>query len=896
MPEAPTPRQCNGQLSAHEWNNTHAAILDVCVHELFEQQVARNPDAVAVTCKNRKLSYRELNDRANQVAHYLRKLGVGSEILVGVCLGRSLEMVIALLGVWKAGGAYVPLDPASPEDRVSFIVRDSGMKVLLTDEKYRHLFSLDFEKVVHFESEWPIISQESTANFASADVPSSLAYVMYTSGSTGQPKGVMIEHRSLVNYLCWAIKAYKVEGNGPVPIHSSIAFDSTVASLYPPLLSGGQIELLPEDVGAQNLLAALRQVKNRSKVVITPAHLELLSQQLSQAEMAGMTNVLVIAGEALLAEKLSKWRDHAPETSLFNEYGPTETTVGCCAYEVQAEDSRSGPVPIGGPIANAQLYVLDDSLRPVSPGVIGELHIGGAGVARGYLGKPELTRERFLADPFSTTAGARLYKTGDLVRHRKDGNLEFLGRADDQVKVRGYRIELGEIEATLAAHPGVRSCTVLAREGLAGNKQLVAFVISRESESVDAPSLKKFLKQKLPDYMVPGHIIFLSSFPLNHNGKIDRKSLLNLPFNDAPAGQKFVAPRTKTEKILTGVWREMLEEKRIGVYDNFFELGGDSLLAMKVLLRIRERFGIELTLRTFFSGATIADLAHAIETDGRSSDSWIDSAAIEQNGNEPLFFWIGADARAKSLSDNIAPNHEVFIVGFETLLVDQPTATHRMEEIARELVLAIRKKQVQGPYRLGGFCLGGVVAYEVARQLTMLEQEVELLVLIEQFNYCSSAKVRFATGLRRTIIRANFHFGELRRLERSDFPIYVRRRWRSIKSSITDLYWRFSSRFRMLERQFRTPDLERILYVAACSYEPKQLGCPTVIFRCKDYSIQSAGDPYFGWRDLFTGRSEVDEVPGDHLGMFQEPNVQVLAEKLRAQLQKANQSRSLVKI
>jgi acyl carrier protein len=274
--------------------------------------------------------------------------------------------------------------------------------------------------------------------------------------------------------------------------------------------------------------------------------------------------------------------------------------VGCCAYEVQAEDSRSGPVPIGGPIANAQLYVLDDSLRPVSPGVIGELHIGGAGVARGYLGKPELTRERFLADPFSTTAGARLYKTGDLVRHRKDGNLEFLGRADDQVKVRGYRIELGEIEATLAAHPGVRSCTVLAREGLTGNKQLVAFVISRESESVDAPSLKKFLKQKLPDYMVPGHIIFLSSFPLNHNGKIDRKSLLNLPFNDAPAGQKFVAPRTKTEKILTGVWREMLEEKHIGVYDNFFELGGDSLLAMKVLLWIRERFGIELTLRTFF--------------------------------------------------------------------------------------------------------------------------------------------------------------------------------------------------------------------------------------------------------------------------------------------------------
>src|ERR1700722_10618333 len=375
-PAFPEPRphnECKGQLPPQEWNNTQAAISDVCVHELFEQQVARDPDAVAVACKKRLLSYRELNHRANQMAHYLRKRGVGPENLVGVCMERSLEMVIAFLGVWKAGGAYVPLDPALPGDRLSFMASDSGMKVLLTDEKGKQAFPSMIDNAINLDMEWPVIAKEETSNLTNANLPSSLAYVIYTSGSTGQPKGVMIEHGNLVNYLVWAIKAYEVEGNGSVPIHSSIGFDSTFASLYPPLLSGGQIELLPEDVGGLSLLAALRQSKNRSKVVITPAHLELLSHLLSPAEMAGMTTILVIAGEALLAEKLSKWRELAPGTRLFNEYGPTETTVGCCAYEVQAGDARTGPVPIGNPIANAQLYVLNDNLLPVSPGIVGEL-------------------------------------------------------------------------------------------------------------------------------------------------------------------------------------------------------------------------------------------------------------------------------------------------------------------------------------------------------------------------------------------------------------------------------------------------------------------------------------------------------------------------------------------
>jgi amino acid adenylation domain-containing protein len=870
-------------------NDTRAEYPDVCVHELFEQQVARDPDAVAVVCKERQLTYRTLDQRANQVAHYLRKLGVGPESLVGVCLERSLELVIALLGVWKAGGAYVPLDPAYPQDRLSYMVGDSGVKIFLTDEKCKYLFPSASYIAIRLDSDWPMIAQESTNNLGPVAMPSNLAYVIYTSGSTGLPKGVMIEHGGLVNYLSWAVKAYEVEGIGSVPVHSSIAFDSTVASLYPPLLSGEQIELLPEDVGAQNLLAALRQVKNRSKVVITPSHLELLNEQLSPEEMAGMTKVLVIAGETLLAENLSKWRDHAPATRLFNEYGPTETTVGCSAYKVQAEDPRNGPVRIGGPIANAQLYVLDANFHSVSPGVVGELYIGGVGVARGYLNRPELTRDRFLGDPFSRRRGARLYKTGDLVRHRKDGTLEFLGRSDDQVKIRGYRIELGEIEATLAGHPGVRSCTVLSRDNTPRNKQLVAWVIPRESESVDAEVLKKFLKIMLPHYMVPAYFVFLDSFPLTQNGKIDRKALPAPSYKDTLTVREFVAARTESEKKLAAIWMELLKLERIGIYDDFFDLGGDSLLALRVTSQMRKVFGIVLSINTFFPSATIASLAKALEGRGGSGDGLTCATAVQHQGNAPPFFWIGAGAHGSTLSDQLGPNQPFFGIDFEPQTVDQLKAPYRMEEIAKDLVLTLREKQSQGPYKLGGFCLGAVVAYEIARQLAMLDEDVGLLVLFEPFNHCQNARVRFATELRRMIIRVSFRFVELCRLGIGEFLVYAHSRWKGLKSLLTDLSWRISARFQFHKRQSRSPDLEKILFLAASSYEPEPLGCPTIIFRCRDCPIQSAGDPYFGWRNLLTGRTETDEIPGDHEGIFREPNVQVLGEKLRACLHNTTQ-------
>jgi amino acid adenylation domain-containing protein len=585
----------------------------VCVHQLFEEQVVRSPEAVAVVFRERRLSYQELNRRANQVAHFLRKNGVHPETLVGVCMERSPELVIALLGVWKAGGAYVPLDPAYPRERLSFMVSDASLRILLTDSKGKDLLSSDGVMTVSLDGDDAGIAHESTENPDVVTAPSNLAYVMYTSGSTGQPKGAMILQEGLVNYLLWAIETYAVRPSGSVPVHSSIAFDLTVTSLYPALLAGGQVELLAEDVGAQNLLASLRTGRGRNLVKITPAHLDVLTQQLRPEELAGLTDTFVIGGENLPAESLSLWRDFAPRTRLINEYGPTETVVGCCIHEVQPADARNGPVPIGRAIANTQLYVLDDALQPVSPGVMGELYIGGAGVARGYLNRPELTRERFLLDRFSGRADARLYKTGDLARERADGTLEFLGRVDNQVKVRGYRIELGEIEATLASHPAVQSCAVLAREDTPGNKQLVGYVVPREGQQPAGEEIRTLLAQRLPEYMMPAHIVFLESMPLTLNGKVDRKAL-PAPSAQAPsASRAFTPPRNETERAIADIWRELLKIETVGVEADFFDLGGHSLLAVRALAMVRDLLGVDLPPQTLFERSRLEELAALVD-------------------------------------------------------------------------------------------------------------------------------------------------------------------------------------------------------------------------------------------------------------------------------------------
>lgn len=881
----------------YEWNLTLAAYPNCCVHELFEQQAAKTPDLTAVVSEGKTLSYRELNERANQLANYLRKRGVAPEVLVAICMNRTPEMMIGLLGIWKAGGAYVPLDPAYPRERLSFMMRDSAAKFLLTSgELKRHIPSAD-DKAILLDSDWKQIAKESSANPESGAVPSNLAYVMYTSGSTGEPKGAMIPHSGLANYLTWAIGAYGVEAGQSVPVHSSISFDSTVTSLYPALLAGGKVELLREDAGAQNLIASLKKVENRSLVKITPSQLELLSQQLSPQETANVAKTLVIGGEALLAENLVLWRELAPATRLINEYGPTETVVGCCVHEVRPEDPRTGPVAIGRPFANTQLYILDGNLQPVPAGVKGDLYIGGDGVARGYLNRPELTQKKFIADPFSGKSGARLYQSGDLARYRRDGTLEFLGRVDGQVKVRGYRIELGEIEAALAAHPALQSCKVLAAEHRPGNKQLVAYAILQGNDSPSAEDLKDFLKLSLPEYMVPAQIVFLDSFPLTQNGKIDRRALPAPTHGNISAAHEFVAPRTETEKKVAAIWAQLLNVEQIGIHDDFFDLGGHSLLAIRALSRIREEFDVELPLATLLQAPTVAQLAALLQKRD-FIPSWSLLVPVRAGGTKPPFFLMhalgGNVLDYRRLVNHLESDQPVYAFqaqGLDGNLIKDAT----LEEMAADYVAELRSFQPEGPYFLGGFGLGGLLALEAAEQLTAAGQIVALVIMIQSIHPEATDYKPNTPAFKRMRYqmqkRASLEWENLLQNPKGYASERLVHLWDAVRLRTSIAFQKMAGK-----DSSKSPEWSKLYFFEAVGvehkkamekYRPGPYGGDVLVIRASEQLAGLIADEHLGWDRTLHGKLEVCVVPGHQENLLLEPNVLQLAKQLSIRLKAA---------
>jgi amino acid adenylation domain-containing protein/non-ribosomal peptide synthase protein (TIGR01720 family) len=525
-----------------------------------------------------------------------------------------LELVIGLFGILKAGGAYLPLDPALPKARLAFMLEDAQAPVLLTQSSLKAGLPETKATVVYLDAEVENLSPYRSENLSTEVGPENLAYVIYTSGSTGQPKGTMIVHQGLVNYLVWCTKAYQVDEGSGAPVHLSIGFDASITSLFSPLLAGQRLWLLPEKQEIEALSEALVSERDWSFVKLTPAHLEILNTLLPQEKLKGLPHFLILGGEALTGKNLSWWTKYAHGTRIINEYGPTETVVGCCVYEVSEKTRLEEAVPIGCPIANTQLYILDNALEPVPIGVQGELHIGGTGVARGYLNRPELTAEKFIQNPFSDDPNARLYKTGDLARYLPDGNIEYLGRIDNQVKIRGFRIELGEIEAVLGQHPIVRENAVIVPEG---SKRLIAYWAPHPGQVIEnAADLRDFLKERLPDYMIPSAFVTLDALPLTPNGKIDRRALSQLSVNISAPTEQFVAPRNLEEKLLADIWTNVLNIERVGVHENFFELGGDSIISIQVISRANQA-GLKLTPRQIFQHQTIAELA----TEARKSSS-----------------------------------------------------------------------------------------------------------------------------------------------------------------------------------------------------------------------------------------------------------------------------------
>jgi amino acid adenylation domain-containing protein/non-ribosomal peptide synthase protein (TIGR01720 family) len=607
-----------------EWNDTaETGGPEAFLPGIFAADAESGPDAPAAAGGGRRLTRHEVRERAGRLARTLRRLGVGPDVRVVLCLDREPALLAGILGILEAGGAYVPLDPALPQERLDFILEDAlgGLphRLVLTREALAHRFRSGSVELLLLDTD---LEEDGEALEASPPVlPDALAYVLYTSGSTGRPKGVAVHHRGLANYLSWSRGAYRIaEGNG-APVHSSISFDLTVTSLLAPVAAGAPVTLLPDAEDAvDSLAAALRRRDDYSLVKLTPAHLRALGSLLGPGDVEGAARALIVGGEALLAEDLALWRQQAPATRIFNEYGPTETVVGCAMYEVSGETPGSGPVPIGRPIRNSRLYVLDRHFQPVPPGVTGEVFIGGAGVARGYLGRPDLTAERFVPSPFPGAGfGERLYRTGDLARLLADGRLDYLGRADDQVKIRGYRIEPGEIEVQLAAHPGVAAAAVVMRQSAGGAAQLVAFAAPAPGQAPGSDELRSFLAARLPDYMVPAAFHLLEALPLTPNGKVDRRALAAMTALDpgrqqpAPAEEPEAGPLTQVEELLLGIWREVLRRDEIGRHDNFFELGGDSILSLQITSRARQA-GVRLTSRQLFAHPTIAGLAGVATT------------------------------------------------------------------------------------------------------------------------------------------------------------------------------------------------------------------------------------------------------------------------------------------
>ncbi|NPC76705.1 non-ribosomal peptide synthase/polyketide synthase, partial [Pyxidicoccus fallax] len=589
-----------------DWNATCAPFPEACIHSLFEAQARRAPDVVAASFQGEHLTYARLDQRANQLAHALRRRGVGPEVHVALSVERSLDIVVGLLGILKAGGAWVPVDPLLPRERLAFMLEDSGAAVLVTQSTLLERFpEAHRARALCLDSERDALSHESTEAPGTGVTPSHLAYLLYTSGSTGTPKGTAVEHRSVANLVTQEAVAYGIGPGSRVLQFASLSFDLSVEEIFTTLCSGGTLVLAPlEKLMPGAPLQKLLRDEALTVVSLTPAALAATSPE-------GLTELrtVISGGEALSEEVVARW---APGRRFINSYGPTEATVVATLTECVAD----GRVPsIGRPLANVRAYVLDARREPVPVGVKGELYLGGVGVARGYAGRPELTAERFVPDPFAAEveAGARMYRTGDVVRWREDGTLEFVGRADAQVKVRGFRIELGEVESALAKLPEVREAVVVAREDGPGGKRLVGYVVPREGMTADSAALRAALKTSLPEYMVPSAVVVLPALPLTSNGKVDRRAL-PAPDQSANSGRPdFVAPRTQTETLLAGVWSTVLGVPRVGLSDNFFELGGHSLLATQAISRIRAAFGVELPLRDLFDSTTLAELAVRVD-------------------------------------------------------------------------------------------------------------------------------------------------------------------------------------------------------------------------------------------------------------------------------------------
>ena len=845
-----------------DWNATEADYpKDTCIHELFEAQAARTPDAVAVVHGDVELTYAELNAKANRLAHYLRGLGVTPDARVAICVERSLDMVVGLLAILKAGGAYVPLDPAYPADRLAFMLKDSAPVALLTRAKVKEALSesLSGMAAIALEADAELWAREPASNPAGGAEPKTLAYVIYTSGSTGVPKGVMVEHGGVMNLLWSMRELLAFEASDRFVLQTTIAFDIAGLELYLPLICGARTILADQKTGLDPALLSETLVRHEATFLqATPSTWGMLME----AGCEGLRGIKAICGgEALPQDLANQLMQQA--RNLWNVYGPTETTIWSSALAVEAGAIAPGRLSIGRPIANTQIYILDANLEPAPIGVAGEIYIGGAGVARGYLNRPELTAERFVKDPFAKAPEARMYKTGDLGRWRADGAIDFLGRNDFQVKIRGFRIELGEIEARLRAHPSIHDAVVVAREDVPGDKRLAAYYVG--GAGLDARALRAHVTETLPEYMAPSAFMRLEALPLTPNGKLDRNAL-PAPEGEAFGARDYEAPVTNMEQMLADIWAEVLKVERVGRRDNFFDLGGHSLTAVRLLGRIEEEFGRRYDLSLLFKAPTIGDFVKEIGKIQQSESFSPNVIFIQSKGSRAPIFAINTPSMWYKLSRHLGEEQPVIGLQLLNILDDAELSRDSFGDIADKYVELIRQVQSKGPYAIMGWCVGGALAFEAARRLSEAGEEISFVGVVSGQ---APGFTRRLGILKAGLVQCSESWHEITRgSSNQQVVVQVAKKFAArLRAALTRTHAEphpsdsaqnpqlLAEKLRQLAECHKLQPFSGRITVFSPSLEPKS------IFH----------DPTLGWKAFCQKGVDVVDVSGDHDSVFKDP-------------------------
>ncbi|MFY9528962.1 MAG: amino acid adenylation domain-containing protein [Candidatus Acidiferrales bacterium] len=867
-----------------EINDTETPISDELLHTLFLKQVEERPHQTAVCTPHRRLTYADVYRRACAIEELLVRRDVRPNQLVAVIMEKGWEQIVGVLGILFAGGAYLPINPELPAERQRYLIERGEVKVVLTQSAMQSRLSIptgvevlavDLLKSADPGAPVPRRRQK----------PEDLAYVIFTSGSTGLPKGVMIDHRGAVNTVLDINQRFGIGCQDRALALSRLSFDLSVYDIFGLLAAGGTIVLPSFDLALD--AAHWAHLIESEKVTVwntVPTLMQLLVEEAERGAVIGQSlRLIMMSGDWIPTNLSGRIRSLLPQAKIVSLGGATEASIWSILYPIEQIDPNWTSIPYGKPMLNQSFHVLTETLAPRPVWVPGQLYIGGIGVAKGYWRDEEKTSASFIQDP---ATGQRLYRTGDLGRYLPDGNIEFLGREDFQIKLRGYRIELGEIEAAIKAHAGVREAVVVVREDVPGDRRLVGYCVARERQGPDLRELRAFLKRGLPEYMVPAALVFLDTLPLTSNGKVDRRAL---PAPDQPDGAHapgFLAPRDDLETRLTKIWEEILGVRNIGIQHNLFEVGAHSLLVARLLTRIEREFGKKLTFASVFGAPTIEQLA-ALLRDSSAPTRFTQVFPIQPAGSKPPLFCIRAGFPFRPLSEYLGTEQPILGLHFDPSVVEQLHVPYTVEELAGYMVQAIREQQPQGPYFLGGFCNNGLIAYETARQLLQQGHEVALLAM---FDTRSPAYFRhISNGHRRGVLRKwrriPYHLQKLRQLKRADAYRYIGQRLEELWQTVRRAAWELSTEVCARRSAGRLTDFERIFFLALKNYNPEPYPGRVALFRADTKSDEALS----GWRDVITGPVQAHVVPGTHLGMLADPSVQHLASRLAACIDEASE-------